>query len=133
MIRKCIMILMILPLLYGCTIREGTEDKVRDVEFTVLSRDDVPQEFLEFILEKQEEPFKLTYTTEEYLYIAVGYGRQESGGYSIAIKDFYLTENTLVIDTELIGPSVSADQIPAESFPFAVIKTEKMDQTVVFQ
>lgn len=119
--------------LIGCTIKDGSDMKFRDVEFTVLAEDEIPPEFLEFITGKQADPFKLTYTTDQYLYIAAGYGKQESGGYSIAVKDCYMTENALVFDTELIGPSASENSMPGASYPYIVIKTEKTDMTVIFQ
>ncbi|MGN0326423.1 MAG: protease complex subunit PrcB family protein [Lachnospiraceae bacterium] len=121
---------MLLP---GCTIKDGGDERLRDVEFTVLSEDEIPPEFLDFIIGKQSQPFKLTYTTDEYLYIAAGYGEQTTGGYSIAVKDCYMTENALVFDTELIGPSASEDSIPGASFPYIVIKVEKTDMTVIFR
>lgn len=121
---------MLLP---GCTIKDGGDEKLRDVEFTVLSEEEIPPEFLDFIIGKQSQPFKLTYTTDEYLYIAAGYGEQTTGGYSIAVKDCYMTENALVFDTELLGPSASEDSIPGASFPYIVIKVEKTDMTVIFR
>lgn len=124
---------MIGMFLIGCTIKDGGNTKLRDVEFTVLAEDEIPPEFLEFITGKQADPFKLTYTTDQYLYIAAGYGKQESGGYSIAVKDCYMTENALVFDTELIGPSASENIMPGASYPYIVIKTEKTDATVIFQ
>lgn len=123
---------LILFLLSACSVREGADTKIRDIDFTVLSVEEVPTEFLDFIYTKQEDPFRLTYTTDEYLYVAVGYGMQPTGGYSISVKEFYLTENAIQLDTELIGPSVSEGSIPAESYPFLVLKTEKMDKIVVF-
>ena len=120
-------------LLPGCTIKDGGDEKLRDVEFTVLSEEEIPPEFLDFIIGKQSQPFKLTYTTDEYLYIAAGYGEQTTGGYSIAVKDCYMTENALVFDTELLGPSASEDSIPGASFPYIVIKVEKTDMTVIFK
>ncbi|MBP3470067.1 MAG: protease complex subunit PrcB family protein [Lachnospiraceae bacterium] len=120
-------------LLPGCTIKDGGDEKLRDVEFTVLSEEEIPPEFLDFIIGKQSQPFKLTYTTDEYLYIAAGYGEQTTGGYSISVKDCYMTENALVFDTELLGPSASEDSIPGASFPYIVIKVEKTDMTVIFK
>ena len=120
-------------LLPGCTIKDGGDEKLRDVEFTVLSEEEIRPEFLDFIIGKQSQPFKLTYTTDEYLYIAAGYGEQTTGGYSISVKDCYMTENALVFDTELLGPSASEDSIPGASFPYIVIKVEKTDKTVIFK
>ena len=131
MIMACVLTVGIA--LTGCTIKDGSDMRLRDVEFTVLAEDEIPPEFLDFIIGKQSDPFKLTYTTDQYLYIAAGYGKQETGGYSIAVKDCYMTENALVFDTELIGPSASEDSIPGASYPYIVIKTERTDATVIFQ
>ena len=120
-------------LLPGCTIQDGGDETLRAVEVTVLSEEEIPPEFLDFIIGKQSQPFKLTYTTDEYLYIAAGYGEQTTGGYSISVKDCYMTENALVFDTELLGPSASEDSIPGASFPYIVIKVEKTDMTVIFK
>lgn len=42
------------------------------------------------------------------MYLVVGYGRQDCGGYSIQVKECYLTETSLVLDTELTGPKETA-------------------------
>ena len=127
------LIITLLFMMTACSVQVGSEGKVRDLDFTVLSEEEVPEEFMEFILDKQEQAFRFTYTSGEYLYIAVGYGQQESGGYSISVSDFFLTENSIILDTELIGPSVSEDLVMAPSYPFIVIKTEKIEQPVMFR
>ena len=48
--------------------------------------------------------FQFIYQSGEDLYIAKGYGRQETSGYSIQAKELYLTKDCLVFDTELTGP-----------------------------
>ena len=77
---------------------------MRDLEFSVVGDGDVPAELKQIISEKTLQPFKLTFSDEQNLYIVVGYGPQSTGGYSIAVKELYLTENSIVIDTELLGP-----------------------------
>ena len=78
-------------------------------------------------------PFKLTYTDDQNLYRVVGYGEQETGGCSISVKELYLTENAIVADTELLGPE-SAEQAGTEkSYPYIVVKTEYLEEPVIFQ
>lgn len=91
--------------LCGCTVitKDGNE-KVRDIDFTVLAEDNIPDELKQVIEEKKEKEFKLTYQDNGFLYICVGYGRQETGGYSITVNDLYLTGNSIYVDTNLIGP-----------------------------
>ena len=67
------------------------------------------------------------------LYICVGYGEQATGGYSITVKELYLTDNAIYVDTNLKGPSPEELQNPVKSYPYIVLKTENMDKTVVFE
>lgn len=117
-------------LLAGCG---GEEKKVQDLEFTVVPDREVPEELAKVIQEKKAETFQLTYSTPEALYMVVGYGRQESGGYSIQVKELYLTESSLVLDTELVGPEKTSAEGEEPSFPYLVLRTELRDEPVVFR
>ena len=96
---------VILCCLCGCAVKtkDGNE-KIKDIEFTVLGEDNIPGELKEIMEQKKEKEFKMTYQDGDFLYICVGYGRQETGGYSITVNDLYLTGNSIYIDTNLIGP-----------------------------
>ena len=112
----------------------STEDlKLRDLEFTVLSEEKIPEQLLPMIAEKKEAPFQFTYSDNENLYICVGYGQQESGGYSIAVNDLYLTEGNIYVDTNLLGPENNAKSNKVPSYPYIIIKTEYLDKTVIFE
>ena len=119
--------------LTACSVEKDDLKKVRDLEFTVVGATDHPEELKQVIGEKKTAPFKMTYTDDQNLYIAVGYGEQENGGYSISVRELYLTENAIVADTELLGPE-SAEQTGAEkSYPYIVVKTEYLEEPVIFQ
>ncbi|MBE7719645.1 MAG: protease complex subunit PrcB family protein [Lacrimispora celerecrescens] len=124
---------LVVRTLSGCTLNGDSGDKVRDLEFTVVADADIPQELRQIIAEKQQSPFKLTYSDDQNLYIVVGYGKQASGGYSIAVNELYLTDNSIVLDTELIGPEKGENTGAEPSYPFIVIKTEMSELPVVFQ
>lgn len=115
----------------GCN-RSKTE-KIRDISYTVVKTEDIPQELLTQIQEKKEARFKLTYDDGEYLYIASGYGQQETGGYSITVKELYLAENAIYFLTELYGPQKGDSLHEAPSYPYIVVKTESIDKSVVFK
>lgn len=119
--------------LSGCSLAKDDGGKVRDLEFTVAGETDIPEELRSIIAEKKAQPFKLTYSDNENLYIVVGYGPQSTGGYSIAVQDLYLTDNSIVIDTELIGPAKGENPAAETSYPFVVVKTEYLENPVVFQ
>ena len=120
-------------LLSGCSASKDKGEKVRDLEFSVAGEMDVPEELKKLIAEKQQQPFKLTYSDEQNLFIAVGYGVQPTGGYSICVDDLYLTDNSIVVDTELKGPEKGENPGAEQSFPYIVIKTEYLENPVVFQ
>ena len=116
----------------ACAKEESNLTKIKDLEFTVLGNEEIPKELLETIEERKETAFKFTYSDGEYLYIAVGYGQQVSGGYHIQANQLYLTKNAIYCETTLIGPS-EADIKKLPSFPYIVLKTEDRNMRVVFE
>ena len=119
--------------LMGCTITEEGGMKLRDLEFTLVSEERLPEELKTLIAERKEEEFKFTYSDKDSLFICIGYGQQDTGGYSIAVNELYLTDQAIYVDTNLLGPSAKEKENPAPSFPYVVIKTELLDKTVVFE
>lgn len=119
--------------LTGCTLLSEERVKLRDLDFTVLSEEKIPGELMTIIEEKKQEPFKITYSDNEFLYICIGYGAQETGGYSIAVNELYLTDTAIYVNTSLLGPGPEEKNNKTASYPYIVIKTEFMDQTVVFE
>lgn len=117
----------------GCSADTKEETKVRDLEFTVVGDGELPAELMGTIEQKKASPFKLTYSDDQGLYIVTGYGEQESGGYSIVVEELYLTDNSIVFDTELRGPESGESGGNEKSYPYIVIKTEVLEQPVVFQ
>lgn len=124
---------LVARLLTGCSVEKENQDKVRDLDFKIAVEADIPEELKQVISEKKNEPFKLTYSNDLGLYIVVGYGEQASGGYSIAVNELYLTENSIVIDTELIGPQAGESVGKEKSYPYIVIQTEYLENPVIFQ
>lgn len=127
------MIITITTALVGCKKDDTEVKKLKDLEFTVVEDADLPGELKEIIDEKKEEPFRLTYANKDNLYIVVGYGKQNSGGYSIAVEELYLTNNAIYIDTNLIGPSKEDNVSQGITYPYVVVKLEYMDERVVFE
>ena len=117
----------------GCTMLGEERVKLRDLDFTVLGEEKIPAELATLIDEKKQESFQLTYTDKEYLYIVIGYGERDTGGYSIAVNELYLTDNTIYVSTELLGPGPEEKNNPIPSFPYIVIKTEYLEKTVIFE
>ena len=123
----------VVRMLTGCSVQKNEQDKVRDLEFAVVGEAELPEELKSLIEEKKEADFRLTYSNDQGLYIAVGYGQQATGGYSIAVRELYLTENSIVVDTELLGPEKGEEVGVEKSYPYIVVRTEYLENPVIFQ
>lgn len=120
----------------GATEPEGeTEANMEriDLDFTVCEEGRLPDELVELIEEKKAEPFKLTFTTREYMYIVVGYGAQQRGGCSVTVNSLYRTTQAVYIDTNLIGVEGEAIQIDGMTYPYVAVKCENQNLPVVYE
>lgn len=119
-------------LLTGCGNQKDSVKKIKDLEFTIVEEQNIPEELKTIIDQKKNDAFKLSYSDADYLYIVVGYGEQKTGGYSVTVDDLYLAENAIYINTNLLGPSKDEQVIQSLTYPYVVVKTEYIDKSVVF-
>lgn len=134
MSRKCFIALWAgaVILLSACSVEQVKEEKINNLEYTVVAADEVPEELMIQIEEEKKEPMKITFSDKGYLYIVHSYGAQETSGYSIEVKELYETENAICIRTELLGPKKTEEIIETETCPFVVVKIEENEKYVVF-
>ena len=119
-------------MLSACGGETEKEEDRNNLEFTVVSEDRLPDELKEILDQKKESAFKLTYADEGYLYICVGYGKQESGGYSVTVNELYETDNAIYVNTNLLGPKAGSSPGTSPSYPYIVLKIEMIDRPVIF-
>lgn len=131
--KKGCLLMLIIWILTGCGVRTQDPERLKDVEFTVLDLEKVPEELRNVLEEKKASPFKVTYEDEGYLYICIGYGEQKSSGYSIIVEDLYLTSNAICVDTELLGPGNGEETAEATTCPYIVLKLQDLEMPVVFE
>lgn len=127
------MVVICCGLFTSCKMEQTATDKIGDIDYTVVEDADLPEELKEIIEEKKESEFKLSYAKDSYLYIVVGYGIQQTGGYSISVDDLYETENSVFMKTTLIGPSEQEEISKAATYPYVVVKMEFLDKDVVYE
>lgn len=134
-VMRCILCLLVAAsmLLSGCTYLSDEKIKLRDLDFTVLSEEKIPEELKNILEERKNAPFQVTYTDNVNLYICIGYGEQKTGGYSIAVEELYLTDSNIYVNTSLLGPEAGEKSNKIPSYPYIVIKTEFLEQTVIFE
>ena len=123
----------LLTLLGACGTEQTSRTKVKDLDYTIVAEEEIPETLKEKIEEKKAADFKMTYMDEAFLYIVRGYGECETGGYSICVRELYLTSNAVLVYTELLGPRKGESISKSPSYPFIVIKTEKRDENVIFE
>ncbi len=121
-----------LSALSGCTRKEEDSRNRQEIEYTIVEQRDIPEKLLETIEQKKQAEIKISFENENDLYLVRGYGVQETGGYSIVVRELYLTEHALYFDTELLGPENGSSPQKKPSYPYIVVKTGKHKQNVVF-
>lgn len=128
-----ISILMLLIVSLCACRKEGTQEKkISDLDFTVVNQEDISEELLTHIEERKAEAFTLIYKDGENMFLTVGYGKQDSGGYSIKVNDLYLGETSVCVSTSLEGPEADEKKDQAISYPYIVLKIETIDRPVIF-
>lgn len=75
----------------------------------------------------------MTYSDEGDMYIAQGYGKKETNGYSVEVTACYETDNAVYIHTNLIGPAKDEKVIQSPTNPHVVVKLDAVDKNVVFE
>lgn len=119
-------------MLCGCG-KEKAEPKVKDIEFTLVPDEDLPDALAAIIEEKKTGDMMLTYATDNELYIVRGYGTRPTNGYDIQVKNCYLTDNNITFTTSLIGPAEDENTTSMPSYPYIVVKTEYLEQPIKFE
>lgn len=127
----CILIAGLTILLCGCSAI--CQDKGEAVDFTLVPHDEIPKELLLLAEEKKADTMELWYQDGNFFYIVRGYGRQSSGGYSIAVEELSLNKDGYFLKTRLIGPDARQEIKEEPSCPYVVLKTEYPGKTVVFE
>lgn len=131
-IRQGLVVLLLLCILTGCISEPVSTEKLRDLEFTVVDKLSIPEEFQKIIEENKHNPFQLTYADNGELYIAQGYGAQLKTGYSVKVTELYETENAVWINTCLMGPGKEEKTKEITTFPYVVVKLKDIEKNVVF-
>ena len=122
----CLVILSLA--MHGCI--KPKDERIQDIEFNVIDDEGLPEELKSIINQKKNGEFRLTYADKDDLYIAVGYGKQLTGGYSIQFSDVYLTKDNVVVTSVLLGPE--GEEAANISYPYAVIKIKYREEPVLF-
>lgn len=119
--------------LYGCSIEKVRAQNGIKPEYTVLKEEDFPEKVKELVAQNKEKEFQMTYQDGGFLYLMKGYGKQETGGYSIQIEDLSLWENAIHLQTVLLGPEDGEELKNEPSYPCLVVKMKYREEPVIFE
>lgn len=128
-----ISLMMIIITTAGCKVVKVENVRVEDLDYTVVTDRDIPEILKSLIQEQKTEPFELTYEFEGYLYVVKGYGKQDTGGYSIRVNDLYLGKNAIYAEMDLVGPETIEERAEGASYPYIVLKLEGRTEPVFFE
>ena len=64
---RMVIIFLLIPVLAGCRIVDVSEGEVKEVEYTVLGNEDLPEEVRKLLEEQGQEPFALAYESGGFL------------------------------------------------------------------
>lgn len=128
-----IVVAMIGSSISGCTFAEMKSEKIQDIEYQMISDWDMPEEVLLLIEENQGTKIKMSYTDQGKEYIIIGYGEQETSGYSVEVLEVYETETTICVDTNLIGPTPDEEIANVITYPYIVICIEENQKPIVYE
>ena len=119
-------------LLAGCSVEKGGQQKLSELEYTIVAQEDIPEELMTQIETAKTGEMKLTYADDGAFYIVRGYGAQP-GGSSIQVLELYCTEDGIVFDTQLVGGGKNAGEETTSAYPYIVVKLLCGEQNVVFE
>ena len=123
---------MAVCMLPGCAVRTQGTEKIRDLEFTVLDKENIPPELQRLIGENKETSFQITYADQGKLYIAEGYGLQPTSGYSVEVAALYETQDAVRMETNLLGPGKGEETKEKTTFPYVAVQLEYIEKDVLF-
>ena len=127
----------IVLLLSGCGIATVKEQKIQDVPYDIVGKDEVPKELKQEIEASKKTEMWLSYADRQKgkgdLYIIRGYGQQDTAGYSIEVNSCYETENTIVIRTTLLGPQKEKRVHKKQTCPYIVIKMAYTEKQIIYE
>lgn len=127
------MVVLALTFTTGCTVFEIQEEKLQDIEYTIVKEENQPEEVQLLVEDNQDKEMKMSYTDQGVAYIIIGYGAQETSGYSVEVLEVYETENTVQIDTNLMGPLSSENVVEVETYPYIVICIAENEKPIVYE
>lgn len=126
-----LVLVVILCMMQAGCINKEEEGQRQKVVYVVCKRSVIPVQLGKLIDEQKKEAFHFTYTTGDFTYYVIGYGRQYGSGYKIKVREFSADQTHIYIDTILKGVT-KEHQKQGKSYPYIVLKSQFYEKDVIF-
>lgn len=130
-----LLIVGVLILLMGCSKSEETAasyETAQDVSYEIVSGSDVPYKVNEKIYKAKEKGFGFSYRDGETMYTVFGFGKQNTGGFSIQVLAVKETDAAIIIEASLIAPGAEEVISTSPSYPYMILKMANVEKDVQF-
>lgn len=127
--------ILLLMALTGCSgdkpVSRSYAD-MTDVTYEIISGSDVPHKVNEKIFKEKEKGFGFTYRDGNVMYIVFGFGRQNTGGFSIQMAAAKENDSEILIEARLVAPGPEEVVATTPSYPYMILKMANAEKDVQF-
>ena len=109
-----------------------TYEGAQDVIYEIVSGSDVPYKVNEKIFKAKEKGFGFSYRDGESMYTVFGFGRQNTGGYSIQVLAVKENDSEIIIEAQLVAPGPEEVVTTSPSYPYIILKMANVEKDVQF-
>ena len=128
-------VLLLLMMVISCGEKQKpkrTYESMQDAVYEIVSGSNVPHKVNEKIFKERDKGFGFSYRDNEGMYIAFGFGRQNTGGFSIQLAAVKENEDEILIEAKLIAPAPEEVVSTSPSYPYMILKMEDTEKNVEF-
>ena len=128
-------VLLLLMMVISCGEKQKpkrTYESMQDAVYEIVSGSDVPHKVNEKIFKERDKGFGFSYRDNEGMYIAFGFGRQNTGGFSIQLAAVKENEDEILIEAKLIAPAPEEVVSTSPSYPYMILKLDNTEKNVEF-
>lgn len=107
-------------------------ENAQDLAYEIVTGSDVPHKVNEKIYKAKEKGFGFAYRDGETMYTIFGFGKQNTGGYSIQVLAVKETDSAVVIEAKLVAPEAEEVISTSPSYPYMILKMTNVEKDVQF-
>lgn len=132
-VKTMVVVIFVTILIVGCTVFKIEEEKLQDLPYAIVKEEDCPEEVQILIADNLVNEMKMSFVDQGIEYIIIGYGEQETSGYSVEVLAVYETANLIKVETNLIGPMNGETIVEVSTYPYIVISIDENQKPVVYE